>query len=93
MIKLCTQAIVGQTHEAVEELDVLPGPDIGAFDGEQDIPLVCHDAVHHDVIEDRPNEGTEHLHHEGDAWRQMAVLRELQVTAEVRSLCKAIVSL
>jgi len=47
--------------EGVVLLDILAGPDIGAFDGGEDLVLVGHDGLHHYVVKDSADDGSEHL--------------------------------
>jgi len=55
-------------------LHVLAGPDVGSFDGEEDVALVVDDGVHHDPVEDGTDDGTEDLGREGGAGWEFGVL-------------------
>lgn len=76
--------------EGVVLLDVLTGPDVGAFDGGKDVELVCHDGLHHHVVEDGADDGSEHLCGKSTLGGQMDQLGELEITAEPLSLLDAI---
>jgi len=76
--------------ERVILLDVLARPDVGAFDGGEDVELVGHNGLHHDVVEDGANDSAHHLRSEGAFRGQVDQLGELEITAEPLALLDAV---
>ena len=74
----------------VVRLRVLAGPQAGAGDGEERLALGVDDGEHHDVVENRTDDGAEHLHAERHAGRELAVLAELEVLEERDTLLQRV---
>lgn len=77
-------------REGVVLLDVLPGPDVGAFDGGQDVVLIGDDDLHDDVVEDGADDGTDHLRGEGGFGREVGELGDFEIAAEPLALLDAV---
>lgn len=63
-------------------LCILAGPQTRTGDGEERGSLGVDDGEHRDVVEDCTDDCASHLHAEGHARRQLAVLAQLQVLQE-----------
>ena len=73
-------------------LHVLSRPDVGAFDREQDLPLVRDDGHHHYVVEDGADDRTDQLDGEGDPRGQLGVLRKLEILEQELTLHDRVVA-
>jgi len=76
----------------VERLNLLARPDVGALGVEEQLALSADNRLHNDELEDGADDGAERLDEEGDARRELGVLRHLEVARERQALGARVVA-